>query len=586
MIKVMISFILAYLMAGVFQVMEDLAADPAPRSFWALRPTVGQMIYAAATWVVRPFNEAAYSTLVANRVPFAFVQVAMPLAITAGFVWCCITVSVRLFDNMALQMAAVTALLIIGTRFVLPWLGGLWLPIALIITLPRDLLFPLKNAVTTANTDLPKPRPQSPQMTIDDLQFLQGKHSHAEFSAQPTEPHPLAALSNRTSKRDNSDLPRQLSVADETPSKTDYYPVIARAVSSLAADKLDARQALYDRARSALTAELQDYVPALTDAEIRGEQLALDIAIRKVESDFLQRAAHKIDQSFPPHATVAIRADAIRRLYDNKKPTRKDGVLGWVPAIADQLVLADAADDYVEISLVDWNANVNSEVREILNRDIHIIRTKTPLTDYCTHITTESIHDIITQIAMDNASRPTIVWVLLILMAGSHFWNLVRTAAVVRSSVTETNSDVVVAEALISFYSIVLNLMTCEFNAVIQAAKLDEQGFAKCPNEMDAISALHSALRMIAAKVHAKTGWDVEGIEAARLKLYDTAENREEWVAAFMRTVNSSIGKQSINDEDAGGIEDDATLATMIRSFFFGPLPSTCCQVFKSFCAA
>jgi hypothetical protein len=37
---------------------------------------------------------------------------------------------VRLFDIMALQMAAVTALLIIGTRFVLPWLGSLWLPLA------------------------------------------------------------------------------------------------------------------------------------------------------------------------------------------------------------------------------------------------------------------------------------------------------------------------------------------------------------------------------------------------------------------------------------------------------------------------
>jgi hypothetical protein len=364
-------------------------------------------------------------------------------------------------------------------------------------------------------------------------------------------------------------------VADEIPSKTDYYPVIARAASSLAADKLDARQALYHRARLALTAELQDYVPALTDAEMRGEQLALDLAIRKVESDFLQRVAHKIDKSFPPHATVAIRADAIRRLYDNKKPMRKDGVLGWVPAITDQLVLADAADDYVEISLVDWNANVNSAISKALDRDIHLIRTKTPLTDYCARITTERIHDIIEQIDIDNASRPTIVWVLLILMAGSHFWSLVRTTAVVRSSVTETNSDVVVAEALISFYSIVL-----------QAAKVDEQGFAKCSNEMDAISALHSALRMIAAKVHAKTGWDVEGIEAARLKLYDTAENREEWVAAFMRTVNSSIGKQSINDEDEDGIEDDPMLATMIRSFFFGPLPSTCCRVFKSLCRA
>ena len=129
MTKITISLILAYLMAGVSQVTEDLAADPVRRP-WTLRPMIGQMIYTGATWVARPFNEAAYSTLVANRVPFAFVQAALPLAITAGFVWCCITVSVYLLDNLALQMAAVTALLIIGTRFVLPWLGSLWLPLA------------------------------------------------------------------------------------------------------------------------------------------------------------------------------------------------------------------------------------------------------------------------------------------------------------------------------------------------------------------------------------------------------------------------------------------------------------------------
>ena len=198
---------------------------------------------------------------------------------TTGFVWCCITTAADLFHNVALQIAVVTILLIIGTRFVLPSVGLLLSPLALIISLPIDLLFPLKNAVTTANTDVPKPRPQSPQMT----------------AAQPTEAPP--AQSHEMPKKDKSDLPRQLPSANETPSKTDYYPVIARAVSSLSVNRLDARQALYDRARWALTAELRDYVPALTDAEIRREQLAIDIAIRKVESDILQRAAHKIDMS-------------------------------------------------------------------------------------------------------------------------------------------------------------------------------------------------------------------------------------------------------------------------------------------------
>jgi hypothetical protein len=282
MTKITISLILAYLMAGVSQVTEDLAADPVRRPFWTLRPMVGQIIYAGATWVVRPFNEAAYSTLVANPVPFAFVRTALRLAIIAGFVWCCISVSVYLFHNMALQITAVTALLIIGTRFVLPWLGRLSVPLALIITLPIDLLFPLTTDATKTNIDTPAPRRLSSQITV----------------AQPTETPPLTAQSDEMLKADNSDLPKQMPSADETPSKTDYYPVVARAISSLSECTLDARQALYDRARSALTTELNHHEPPLTEADMTRERHALETAIDNVEKQWSPPVAT------PQHSTA------------------------------------------------------------------------------------------------------------------------------------------------------------------------------------------------------------------------------------------------------------------------------------------
>jgi hypothetical protein len=78
---------------------DNAASTACPSCVSMSRPTASRPtrpLYAGAPWVVHPFNEAAYSTLVANRVPFAFVQAALPLAITAGFVWCCITVSVYL----------------------------------------------------------------------------------------------------------------------------------------------------------------------------------------------------------------------------------------------------------------------------------------------------------------------------------------------------------------------------------------------------------------------------------------------------------------------------------------------------------
>jgi hypothetical protein len=74
--------------------------------------------------------------------------------------------------------------------------------------------------------------------------------------------------------------------ADETPSKTDYYPVIVRAISSLSEYTLVARQALYDRARSALTTELNHHDPPLTEAEIMRERRALEAAIENAEKQW------------------------------------------------------------------------------------------------------------------------------------------------------------------------------------------------------------------------------------------------------------------------------------------------------------
>src|SRR5262252_6090720 len=94
------------------------------------------------------------------------------------------------------------------------------------------------------------------------------------------------------------DPPKQLPMADQTPSKTDYYPVIARAISSLSEYTLDARQALYDRARSALTTELNHHDPPLTEAEITRERRALEAAIENVERQWWSPPG-----ATPPHPT-------------------------------------------------------------------------------------------------------------------------------------------------------------------------------------------------------------------------------------------------------------------------------------------
>ncbi|ETR76991.1 hypothetical protein X566_04650 [Afipia sp. P52-10] len=71
----------------------------------------------------------------------------------------------------------------------------------------------------------------------------------------------------------------------------DYYPLIARAVAGLDANSTgEQRRALYERARSALIAQLRGVQPPLTESEITRERLTLEEAIRKVEQEAAQRS--------------------------------------------------------------------------------------------------------------------------------------------------------------------------------------------------------------------------------------------------------------------------------------------------------
>src|SRR3954471_3827059 len=70
----------------------------------------------------------------------------------------------------------------------------------------------------------------------------------------------------------------------------DYYPLVAKAIAGLERNTGGDRRALYERARSALVAQLRGMSdPALTEAEITRERLSLEEAIRKVEAEAARR---------------------------------------------------------------------------------------------------------------------------------------------------------------------------------------------------------------------------------------------------------------------------------------------------------
>jgi hypothetical protein len=167
----------------------------------------------------------------------------------------------------------------------------------------------------------------------------------------------------------------------------DYYPLIALAVNRLEQSTAETRGTIYDRARAAMGAQLRGMTPPLSESDINGEQLALERALRKVETESLRRA-------------YAPREPSIRETNAPRRPTREtggeqgemsnvDGLPRYVPRPPSSMnILAkdeNQADDFGK-KLAMANPDLSAEL-EILQREIRrdrrsslMIRKLVPLT--------------------------------------------------------------------------------------------------------------------------------------------------------------------------------------------------------------
>ena len=94
----------------------------------------------------------------------------------------------------------------------------------------------------------------------------------------------------------------------------DYYPLIARAVGGLDDNTGENRRALYERARAALVNQLRGVDPPLDEEEITRERLALEDAIRRIETDAAEREQPAPEP--PPEAKPSLRDHALRNFRE------------------------------------------------------------------------------------------------------------------------------------------------------------------------------------------------------------------------------------------------------------------------------
>ncbi|MFZ2171580.1 MAG: hypothetical protein WAW61_18320 [Methylococcaceae bacterium] len=142
--EIIISALLAYVLAGVSQVTIDLGGNVNSRPMWAWEPTLGKAILVAIIWPTRPVIDN-YSTGHARSIVFGVLGFVTKMTVLTAVIWGSYTIAGLAFENFAFQLILAAVIAFIGSLFVLPIISLLMIPITLLLAWPLDLLFPVKS---------------------------------------------------------------------------------------------------------------------------------------------------------------------------------------------------------------------------------------------------------------------------------------------------------------------------------------------------------------------------------------------------------------------------------------------------------
>jgi hypothetical protein len=102
----------------------------------------------------------------------------------------------------------------------------------------------------------------------------------------------------------------------------DYYPLILQAVSRLETNTAETRGKIYDRARTTMLLQLRGVTPSLTESDIPREQLTLEKAIKKVETESLR---HLGAPTQPSQRSPHLRSGPVKDISDTPAAAKDAG---------------------------------------------------------------------------------------------------------------------------------------------------------------------------------------------------------------------------------------------------------------------
>ena len=110
---------------------------------------------------------------------------------------------------------------------------------------------------------------------------------------------------------------------------SDYYFLIARAISGLPSKTEEARSAVYERARTALQKRLSAFDPPISETDLAIERFALEAAIQRVETESRPSdTRHRLSST----STVMQIVRAVRDKLNNNITTKGDSVKAAIAA--------------------------------------------------------------------------------------------------------------------------------------------------------------------------------------------------------------------------------------------------------------